>query len=298
MRRETDKFHLMRVFHEVAIKGSFTKAAEALGMKVSSVSKAVQQLETSLKTRLLHRTTRSQSLTDSGREYLLIAHKVLAEIKDLEERLLREGNEPSGRLRIAAPTALGQFLIGPKLHQFSKAYPQIKIDLVLSEKVMDITEQGIDLAIRSLFVPKMSQLYCTKLGSHTRKLVASPEYLAKISVLENPEQLQSLNLLNHPGSRSLSIWSFHHGKSQVDIEPNAFYSSNSYYALYQGALNSMGVANLYQYLVDDDIKRGNLVELLPHWQQKERDLYAVFQQRRDTSPKLDVFLSFMSGLFV
>ena len=142
MKRDSDKFHLMKVFHAVALKGSFTAAAKNLGMTVSSVSKAVKQLENSLQTRLLHRTTRSQSLTDSGRDYLLTAQRILTELKDLEERIQQQGNEPSGLLKITAPTALGQFFIGPRIHEFMRVHPQITIDLTLNNRMIYITEEG------------------------------------------------------------------------------------------------------------------------------------------------------------
>ncbi|MCJ8270251.1 MAG: LysR family transcriptional regulator, partial [Psychrosphaera sp.] len=283
MKRDSDKFHLMKVFQMVALKGSFTKAAYELSMTVSSVSKAVNQLETSLQTRLLHRTTRSQSLTDSGREYLLSAQRILGEFKDLEERLRQRGNEPSGRLRIAAPTGLGQFLIAPNIPEFARAHPKVQIDLVLNDRLTDITEEGFDLAIRSRNVPPTSSLYSCKAGVHTQRLVASADYLTQVSMPGNPQQLTDMALLNYTGTKAFALWTFNQGYKKISIEPKAIYTSNNNYALYQAALNGMGIANLYQYLVDDDIKSGRLVEILPQWQQRQRTLYAISQQRRDSS---------------
>lgn len=297
MKRESDKFHLMKVFQTVAIKGSFTKAANELSMTVSSVSKAVNQLETSLQTRLLHRTTRSQSLTDSGREYLLSAQRILGEFKDLEERLRQHGNEPSGKLRIAAPTGLGQFFIAPKIPEFSHAYPRITLDLVLNDRITDITEEGFDVAIRSQNVSPTSSLYSCLLGTHSQKVVATSDFLQQSPMPTNPTQLNDLKLVNYTGTQAFAYWSFSQDNHEVTIEPNAIYTSNNYYALYQAALNGMGVANIYQYMVDADISSGRLIELLPDWQQRQRPIYAIFQQRRDSSPKLDAFLLFLTELF-
>ena len=297
MRRENDKFHLMNVFHQVAIKGSFTKAAQSLGMTTSSVSKAVSQLENTLQTKLLNRTTRNQSLTDSGRIYVATAQQMLGQLKDLEERIQNQQFEPSGLLRVTMPSALGQFFIGPKIHEFMHQYPKIRLDLVLSENIVDITEQGFDLAIRSVGVLATSSLYCVQLGQHSQKLVASPEYLTKCSLPNVPQDLHSLHLLAYQGPQIAKAWSFTHEDEVVEVEPEEIYTSNSYYALLMAAKNGSGVANLYQYMVDDEIKAGNLVQLLPQWQQLSRKRYAVFQQRRDSSPKLDVFIKFVSALF-
>jgi len=287
----------MKVFHAVAVKGTLTKAALELGMTLSSVSKAVQQLERNLKTKLLYRTTRSQSLTDSGHMYLRSAKHILSELKVLEESILQTGDEPTGLLRIAAPTGLGQSLIAPKVYQFMQSYPKVTVDLILDNKIIDITKEGFDIAIRTPNVSKMSPLYSVKLGSHTRKLVASPEYLAKAFLPETPGQLLQMNLLNYPGIKSFYYWSFSNQGKEVTIEPKAVFNSNNYLTLYEAALNNMGVANLYQYMVDDDIRDGKLIELLPEWQQQNRELYAIYHQRRDSSPKLDAFLDFMMNQF-
>ncbi len=297
MRRENDKFHLMNVFHEVAIKGSFTKAAQSLDMTTSSVSKAVTQLENALQVKLLNRTTRSQSMTDSGRIYVTSAKQMLGQFKDLEARIQNQRIEPSGQLRVTMPSALGQFFLGPKVHEYMLSYPKVRLDLVLNESLVDITEQGFDLAIRSVDVPTTSSLYSIPIGQHTQKLVASPEYLKTCDMPNTPHDLKSLNFLAYQGPQITTTMSFKCGEAKVVIQPEEIYASNSYYALLMAAKNGLGVANLYQYMVDEEIKAGNLIQLLPHWQQASRQRYAVFQQRRDSSPKLDTFIKFVIALF-
>lgn len=296
MKRDLDKFHLMKVFHSVAVKGSFTGAAKTLGMTTPSVSKAVQQLEDSLQVKLLYRTTRSQSLTDSGIHYLSKAKHILADISELEEQLHQQGNQPSGTLRITAPTSIGQFLLAPRLHTFTEANPHVCLELSLTDTVADITGEGFDIAIRSLEAPPNSPFYSKKLGTHTPKLVAAPECLSQAGMPDTPEQLNALNLINYSGSQAFAQWNFTRDDKAVTLEPRAIYTSNNYYALYQAARTGIGVANLYQYLVDEDIKNGALIHLCPEWHQQARPLYAIYQQRRDTSPKLDAFLSFLETL--
>lgn len=297
MKRESDKFHLMSVFHEVAIQGSFTKAAEALDMTTSSVSKVVNQLEKSLNVKLLNRTTRNQSLTENGRLYLSYAKQLLSQFKEMEHRVQSQHIEPKGTLKVAMPSALGQFFLAPHLHEFIERYPQINIDLVLGEVVVDIAEQGFDLAIQSMALPSTSTLYSIAIGKHKQKLVVSPEYLARHASLLAPQQLSTMNLIAYKGPQISSTWSLTKSDEIVEITPNAVFTSNSYFAILQAAKNGLGIANLYQYMVDDEIKKGNLIELFPDWQQASRERFAVFQQRRDSSLKLDLFIKFLVSLF-
>lgn len=297
MRRENDKFHSMCVFHEVVTQGSFTKAAESLDMTISSVSKAVNQLETSLNVKLLHRTTRTQSLTDSGQLYMGYAGQLLNQFKEMEQLVQQQDAEPTGVLKVAIPTALGQFFLSPRLHEFMKAFPKIKVELTLSEAIVDIASQGFDLAIQSVALPTRSSLYSAQIGSHKQRLVATPEYLEQHEKIGSPEQLHSLDLLSYKGPQISTTWSFNKDEELTQLIPEPIFTSNNYYSLLQAAKNGMGVANLYQYMVDDEIAKGNLVELLPDWQQASRDRYAIYQQRRDSSVKLDVFIKFLTALF-
>lgn len=297
MRRENDKFHLMRVFHEVAVCGSFTKAATALSMTTSSVSKAVNQLEQQLQTKLLHRTTRHQSLTDTGREYVNAAKVLLNQVAALEERIQGHHQQVSGKLRITMPAALGQFFLAPRLHEFLTLHPKVDIELIMEEDIIDITEQGYDVAIRSVNLPPTSSLYSVELGQHQQKLVASPEFVARHKDISTPADLQKLQLLNYKGQQIAHDWVFMNNDSFVTVSPNGSYTTNSYYALLMAAKNGLGIANLYQYMVDDEIKAGNLVHILPQWQQRPRSRYAIFQQRRDSSPKLHHFVDFVESLF-
>jgi len=297
MRRENDKFYYMYVFHEVVNHGSFTKAAESLNMTTSSVSKAVNQLEKSLNVKLLNRTTRNQNLTDSGLLYMGYARTLLIQFKEMEQQVQHQNVEPTGLLRVAMPSALGQFFLSPKLHVFTRAYPKINIELILSEAIVDVASQGYDLAIQSVEPPLQSSLYSTNIGTHKQKLVATPEFINNYGFITSPKQLNDVNLLNYKGPQISMVWSFNQNGESIEVTPSPIFTSNSYFALLQGAKNGMGVANLYQYMVDDEIEKGNLVELLPDWHQSARDRHAVYQQRRDSSLKLDLFIKFLMSLF-
>lgn len=297
MRRENDKFHLMQVFHEVATHGSFTKAAELLNMTTSSVSKAVNQLEKSLNVKLLNRTTRHQNLTDSGQLYLGFARQLLAQFKEMEQQVQHQNVEPTGFLRVAMPSALGQFFVSPKLHEFIKVYPKINVELMLGEAIVDVASQGYDLAIQSVEPASQSSLYSTNIGSHRQKLVATPEFIERYGLITSPKQLSALSLLSYKGPQISMVWSFNQNGEIIEVTPNPIFTSNSYFALLQAAKSGIGVANLYQYMVDDELAKGELIELLPDWRQASRERYAVYQQRRDSSLKLDLFIKFLMSLF-
>lgn len=297
MRRENDKFHIMYVFHEVVNQGSFTKAAESLNMTTSSVSKAVNQLEKSLSVKLLNRTTRNQNLTDSGQLYMAYARQLLTQFKEMEQQVQHQNVEPTGTLRVAMPAALGQFFLSPKIHKFIKAYPKINIELILSEAIVDVASQGYDLAIQSVAPSPQSSLYSTNIGTHKQKLVATPAFIEKHGLITSPKQLNTLDLLSYKGPQISMVWSFNQNGENIEVTPNPVFTSNSYFTLLQAAKNGIGVANLYQYMVDEEIVKGNLIELLPHWHQSSRDRYAIYQQRRDSSLKIDLFIKFLMSLF-
>ncbi|WP_444931349.1 LysR family transcriptional regulator [Microbulbifer sp. SSSA002] len=297
MEASLDRFHLIQVFNTVARQGSFTRAARELGSTVSAVSKAIQQLEQRLGTRLIHRTTRAQSLTDAGRDYLETTERILTDLREVEERLHSTKGQPSGLLRVTVPTALGQFWLAPRLAQFTSRYPDIRLDLILDDQLRDLTGEGFDLALRSQPAPAHSTLYSQQIGQHQRLLVAAPDYLAALDSLSSPEQLNTFKLLCYKYSHVPVSWAFQKGQEAITIAPNPHFSSNNYYALYQATLSGAGIACLYDYLVERDIAAGNLVQILPDWQQPSRPLFAVYQQRRAASAKLDAFWQFLADSF-
>ncbi|WND02971.1 LysR family transcriptional regulator [Temperatibacter marinus] len=297
MKRDLDKFHLMKVFHAVATQGSFTKGAAKMGMTVSSVSKAVQQLEAVLNVKLMHRTTRTLSLTDSGNEYLNASEVMLNDLSELEARLYQRGTNPSGLLKVTAPISVGQCLLAPRLHVFHSQFPDINLSLNLADNVSNISAEGYDVAIRSIKAAETSPLFSMVVASHGRKLVASPSYMESIDLLNDPLDLSGLNLLSYNDESKNSSWEFQRSNSHRVVYPKPLYSSNNYNLLLQSALDGMGIANLYDYLVDDAIGDGRLCHVLPEWEQSERTLYALYQQKRMTSPKLDKFLEFLENVF-
>ncbi|WP_085908420.1 LysR family transcriptional regulator [Kiloniella majae] len=294
MRRPSDKFHLMSVFHTVVQTGAFNKAAEQMDMKPSSVSKAISQLEQLLDAKLLYRTTRNLSLTDIGNYYYDQCRHILKDVVTLEDTIGALQNEPSGTLRITAPTAFGQYFLGPRLSIFLEKYPNINIDLDLTEKLRDITKEGYDLAIRSSESLPDSSLFAMKLIAQKRVLVASPHYLEQYGQPRTPDDLSKHLTLVYSAMTQSQRWSMSNKTDQHHVSITPRLKTNSYYTLRDAARSGLGIANLNDYMVVDDIKSGRLVPVLPGYAQSQRDRFAVYQQKRDLSPKLDAFLTFLA----
>ncbi|WP_020593698.1 LysR family transcriptional regulator [Kiloniella laminariae] len=294
MRRYSDKFHLMSVFVRVVESGAFNKAADSLGLKASSVSKAISQLEKDLGVSLLYRTTRQLSLTDAGKFYYQDCNDILTRVTSLEGTISVMQQEPVGNLRITAPTAFGQYYLGPQLPLFLARYPEVSVELDLTEELRDITRDGYDLAIRSSDGLPDSSLYALKLVSQQRYLVASPAYLERKGSPTSPRDLQQHDTLIYSAMKQPNQWSFTRASLSYRIRLSPRLETNSYYILRDAARAGQGIANLNDYMVAEDIKNGALVPLLPQYPQIARDRYAVYHQKRELVPKLHAFLSFLN----
>lgn len=297
MRRSFDRHHLMTVFQSVARQGSFSRAARHLGLPVSSVSKSVTSLEESLQAKLIYRTTRHLSLTDEGQRYLGKVDQILSLIDDADDELRGSLGKPAGRLRIVAPTIWGQFRLAPALSRFMALYPDIRPELWLEDRTLDLAEEGIDVAFRPKLTPADQDHFCRPLPPSRQRLVASPGYLARNPMpLGMPEDLLQHRILSYQGHDRIAPWQFwdEEGNSH-SIKTDPVFKSNNYGAVLQAALDGAGIARLYDYITEKTLNSGDLVPLLTHYQQPERDRYLVYQQRRAGSAKLAAFLEFVEA---
>ncbi|RED51340.1 LysR family transcriptional regulator [Aestuariispira insulae] len=295
MRRSFDRHHLMTVFQSVARQGSFSRAARHLGLPVSSVSKSVTSLEDSLGIKLIYRTTRHLSLTDEGQRYLGKVDQILNLIDDADDEVRGSQGQPAGRLRIVAPTIWGQFRLAPALSRFMMLYPDIKPELWLEDRTLDLAEEGIDVAFRPKLTPADQDHFCRPLPPSRQRLVASPGYIAGNPMpLATPEDLLHHRTLSYQGHDRVAPWQFwdDEGNSH-SIKTDPVLGSNNYGVVLQAALDGVGIARLYDYITEKALDRGELIPLLTKYQQPERDRYLVYQQRRVGSAKLAAFLDFI-----
>jgi len=290
--------HLMHLFCTIAEKGSFTEAARVLGIKTSSASKGIAKLESALATKLIARTTRSLFLTEQGRYFYRKSLALLDQTNALLEDLRHQGSRPTGTLKITTTVALGEHFIGPLIPEFMAHYPEVKLALDFSDSILDFAENEIDIAIRSLRYLSDSSMYRLALAPQHRRLVATPEYLAKHGIPETPPDLEAHRAAVFRNSgRFYNRWSLLKGKKKHRCIMRFNFSSNNYSSVLQAVRGSQGIGNLFDYMVRDDLNSGSLTALLEDYRQEPQNIVALYHQKRALSPKIDVFLAFLEARF-
>lgn len=307
MSRHGDKFQRMRIFVTLVKEGSFAKAAERLQLKSPTVSKALQLLEQELNTQLVVRSTRSMSLTDTGQRYYEKAEYLLRELIELENETKQAQGTPRGLLRITTPVALGEHLLGPLLPKFMKLYPELEVELDLSNHWRDLKRDGYDVAIRSKKAGTDLSLYCIPIRALLPILVASPSYLEANGIPTHPQQLKDHSFVLHRGGNHLfNRWTFFDKADTKDktqgsdkahapfqFEAKSRYISNHIPVSIEAAHQGLGILNTYSTYVEKALDAGDLIQLLPNYHQPDIDRFAFYHQKRALSPKLDVFLRFL-----
>ena len=290
MRRSTDKYHLLKTFCLVVDYQSFAKAAIDLQKPSSSVSKAVAKLEADLGQSLLHRTTRAMTLTDAGKLYYKQGKKLLQQWQELESQVTELNHTPTGLLRITCPVVIGQHLLGKIVCAFMLAYPQIEIELILSNKVLDMIEDDVDIAFRTWSSLQDSPLYKIDLMSMSLNLVASPKYLETWGRPSSLDDLRNHQLIVFKSAQKhRNHWRIADKKILLK---SAFRTNNSFMLL-EAALTGVGIANVYSFFSDPHLKTGTLVKILTQHPQDAYHVSVFYRQPRQTSRKLDCFLTFV-----
>ncbi|MGJ8528030.1 LysR family transcriptional regulator [Maritalea sp.] len=292
MSRRTDQMQQMRVFAMVAAQGNFARAANALSLPASSISKTIAQLEARLETVLIRRTTRAIQLTDDGKEYLRSVKIALFEIDRVEDRV-RAGNRPKGKLHVTVPVAFGESFLSPMLPAFCANYPDLLIDFDTDRRYLDMVSHNIDVAVRTMKPEEDSAFIALKLLPHVNFLVASPEYLDRFGVPQSMEGLNQHRLMYFDWPKRQGQWQMRIDGRPIIIHNEAVFRTNSYHTLKHGAVSGMGIANLPADYAVDYLKSGELVRVLPEVLDDRGHRVALYHERRAQSPKTDVFLDFL-----
>ena len=283
------------VFAKVVQAGSFVGASRELGMPKSTVSRKVLELEARLGARLLQRTTRTLHLTDVGRAYYAHAERVVLEAEQAEAAVTELQVEPRGLLRMTAPLNFTQ--LGAIVQSFLARYPQVQIEIVCGDRIVDLVTEGFDLALR---VGRLadSTLIARPLGRILNLLVASPALLAELGRPEAPEQLPRWPSMAFGSSTQRAHWelSSRAGKTlSVPIEPR--FVVNEFDVLSAATLAGLGISLLPAQSCVADIRAGRLERVLPEWSSVERPLQAVYPSGRYLSPKVTAFIDHLSAAF-
>ncbi|WP_017409313.1 LysR family transcriptional regulator [Aeromonas hydrophila] len=280
------ELELMGLFATVVEQGSFTGAAELLGMPKSSVSQKISRLESQLGVRLLQRTTRRLSLTPQGEVYVEQCRALLALARSANLAMARLRAAPAGRVRITAPEATGTLLLGRILAEFRALYPEVVLELTLCDEQLDLVGEGYDLALRAAPL-KDSSLICRRIGQVPRHLVAAPAYLAAHGT---PQQLSELGRYACLVHTSLPVWPLQEG----GWRPQGACLSNSLLALRELAINEGGIALLPHHVCEGDLASGRLQKVLPELAVPSNPFYLIYPSREHLAPALRSLMDFVA----
>jgi len=286
----------MEVFVEAVERGSFTAAAERLGLSPSAISKLITRIEERLGTRLLVRSTRALQLTPEGEAYHQRAVRIIAEIEETE-RLMTSGGAavPRGLLRVNSSVGFGTRCIVPLVPAFLARYPDVELDLSLSDGVIDIIEERADVAIRTGPM-RDSGLKARKLGESRRVIVAAPDYLAKHGVPQTPDELAQHNCLTFNFRRSMDEWAFRYpGEERIrPIAVKGNFKANNGSSVRQLAIAGLGLARIGQFHVQKDLDAGTLVPVLDDYNPEDMEfIHAVFAGHEHMAARIRAFIDFL-----
>jgi DNA-binding transcriptional LysR family regulator len=279
------------VFERVVRDGSFTAAARSLGLAKSTVSERIASLEERLGVRLLQRTTRTMRLTDDGAAYLDRCTRVLAELREAEDALRETQVVPSGLLRVTAPRLFGHAFLAATVAEYLQSHPQVRVELMLAERQVDLVEEGFDVAVR-LGRLGDSTLRQRTLGAASMVHVASPAYLARVGTPEQPEELQSHDVIA-VGDGTGVRWPFvgPEGPKVLEIQPRLLL--NSLVMARQAALDGAGVAWIPGFLARDAVQSGALLPVLAAWAPPPLPITALVPGGRFVNAKVRAFLDLL-----
>jgi DNA-binding transcriptional LysR family regulator len=287
----------MIAFVRAVERGGFSAAARDLGLTPSAVSKLVTRLEDRLGVRLLNRTTRRLALTAEGEAFFQRSQRILADIAEAEEEVGRSRVQPRGLLRVNVGTAFGMHQLVPALPDFLARYPEIQVELTITDRIVDLIEEGADLGIR-LGLLADSSLVARRICEVERVVCAAPEYLRRHGTPRTPGELRGHNCLNMANAPALRRWPFEGRDGVEHVEVSGRVSATSADALLALALRGLGVIRLTDVIVGPSIREGRLVALLADVHHREAlPLHAVYPQGRHRSPRVAAMIDFLVERF-
>lgn len=281
------------VFTKVVETKSFTGAADALGLPKSTVSRKLAQLEERLGVRLVQRTTRKLALTEIGEAYYERCSRIVADIAAAEQLVTDMQSTPRGRLRVTASVDFSTRFLGEIVAEFLAQHPEINVELEATDRVVDLIEDGFDLAVRFGQMPE-STLIARKLCNLHLILCASPAYLARRGAPQTVEELDEHDhVLFTPVSRN-QTWTLANGDASYEFGRPARLATNNYGAVVDVARAGGGIALISEFMVTEEIQNGQLVRVLPDWQTRPTDVHAVYPARQNVPPRLTLFLDHLA----
>lgn len=287
-----DQLGAMRAFVRVVQMGSFSAAAREQDTTQATISKKVAALEKKLGAKLLSRTSRELSLTEVGADYYENCVIILSELDEAEAQVRSQIALPSGLLRVAAPVVFGRQFMAPILVEFLNAYPEIKVDLMLNDKHIDLIADGVDVAIRAKQLED-STLVARHLFNNPLVVVASPEYLQKNTKPQNPDELKNHNCIVYSMLKSINIWHFEQGNNNMSVPVTGSFRCDNGDVILQLVLDGAGIAQLPVWMVDEHIRSGKLAMVLEGYISKPLPFNAIYPQNRYVPLKVRCFIEYL-----
>lgn len=295
-----DHLQAIRVFCKVVEAGNFSRAADLLAMPKSTVTKLVQELEAHLQLKLLHRTTRRITVTMEGAAYYERTIKLLHELDDIESSITDEQQTPRGRLRIDMASAIANFILLPALPQFMQQYPQVQLEVGVSDSNIDLLSDNVDCVIRGGDLTDTS-LVAKRIADLHFITCAAPDYLAQHGEPQTPNELEQLHRIIYYRSRStnrIMPIRLTDASQSVEIQhPAAILSVNDSTAQLTATLSGLGVSQLPLFMAQPYLDEGRLKQVLTHWQRQPFPLYLLYPPNRHLSGRLQAFISWVQQVF-
>lgn len=282
-------------FSQVVERGGFSAAARALDIPKSRLSRRISQLEENLGVRLLQRTTRRLRLTSAGERYLHYCQEMAASARAAEDAMRQLQSQPTGPVVVSCPVSLAQQLIAPLLPEFLDAWPAISVQMLVTNRRIDLISEGVDLALRvRTKLDTDAELVVRHLGTASGTLVASPAYLQRHGAPETPQDLVSHTTLSFSDPQHEVRWQLISDRGEeVDIELRPQLSCNDFIVLTEAAVRGRGIALLPSLATHEELRRGELVQVLPTWQSPEGIVHCIYPSRRGMMPAVRTFLDFL-----
>jgi DNA-binding transcriptional LysR family regulator len=286
----------MMFFAEVVDRGGFAAAGRSLGLPKSRLSRRIAELEARLGVRLLQRTTRKLSLTEAGESFLRHCVAMREEAEAADEAVARVRSEPRGTVRVTCPVTLAQTTFGPILPRFLAAHPQVRIEMQVTNRVVDLVQEGVDVALRvRSSLDDSGSLVIKNLGATLGVLVASPELLRRFGPPSTPEDLRQLPTVAMSTADGRATWRLVGPRGEgFELQHRPVYAADDLLVLKHAAVQGTGMCVLPDYLCADEVRRGLLVPVLPAWSPPAAKVLAVFPSRRGMVPAVRRFLDFLA----
>lgn len=286
-----DKLTRIKVFVNVVESGSFSAASDRMGISRAAASKYVSQLEAHLGGRLLNRTTRHVSTTESGQMYFERCKDILHAMEEADDMVSGLSGTPKGTLRISAPSVFTERHVVPLISEFTKLYPGVEVEIMISDRYVDLVDEGYDLAIRVADI-ESSDLVARRLASCRHVFIASPEYLQNAPQLKTPDDLKNHACLLYSFTTS-GRWPLSKDGIDHSVKIKPVLKTNNPEVLLQASINGMGISLMPTFIASDAIRSGKLKIVLESYESLNIDIYAIYLSRHYLPAKIRVFVDFL-----